>query len=119
MKLETLVGKALCADIIEVREDSDKYEEVVLLSKDVSAWNQVLSEKLGPALISADEYEIVSASDDVMESKIGVAVEIAKSYGGIYKGQTLYHSVYESTVILIMLWPWQDGVKVTLKKAIL
>lgn len=119
MKLETLVGKELCGGIVETREDSDSYEEVVLLSKDVPAWSKVLYEKLGPALISTEEYEILNASEDVLASKIDIAVELAKSYGGIYEGQTLYHSVYESTVFLILIWPWQDGVKVTLKKAIL
>ena len=119
MKLETLVGKALCDGIIETREDSDSYEEVVFLSKDIPALNEVLTEKLGPALISTEEYDILKASENVLASKIDIAVELAKSYGGIYEGQTLYHSVYESTVFLILLWPWQDNVKVTLKKAVL
>lgn len=119
MKLEALIGKELCAGIVETREDSDSYEEVVFLSKDIPAWNVVLTEKLGPALISTEEYEILNESEDVLASKIDIAVELAKSYGGIFEGQTLFHSVYESTVILILIWPWQDNVKVTLKKAIL
>ena len=119
MKLETLVGNALCDEIIETRENSDSYEEVVFLSKDIPAWNKVLTEKLGPALISTEEYDILKASEDVLASKIDIAVELAKSYGGIYEGQMLYHSVYESTVFLVLIWPWQDNMKVTLKKAIL
>lgn len=119
MKLEDLVGKDLCAEIIETREGSDSYEEVVLLRKDMPAWNKILADKLGPALISTEEYEVLNASEDVLASKIDIAVELAKSYGGIYEGQTLYHSVHESIVFLILIWPWQDNKKVTLKKAIL
>ena len=119
MKLIKLVGKDLCDKITETREDSDNYEEIVLLSKDIVSWNKALAEKLGPALITKEEYEIVGSSEDVISSKINIALELANSYGGIIQGQTLYHSVYDSTVILILIWPWQDGEHVTLKKAIL
>ena len=119
MKLETLVGKELCNSIIEVRENTKTYEEVVLPSEDMSAWNKILTEKLGPPLISKEEYDIVGSSADVLSSKIDVALELANPLGGISEGQTLYHSIYESTVILIMIWPWQNNKNVTLKKAIL
>ena len=119
MKLETLVGKELCSSIVDIRESSENYEEVVLLNEDITAWNDLLTEKLGPPLISKEEYEIVGSSEDVISSKIDVALEFADNYGGISKGQTLYHGIYESTVILIMIWPWQNNKNVTLKKAIL
>jgi hypothetical protein len=119
MKLETLVGKELCNSIVEVRDDSESYEEIVLLTNDISDWNKILTDKLGPPLVSKEEYEIVGSSADVQSSKIDVALELADAYGGINQGQTLYHGVYDSIVILIMIWPWQDHKKVTLKKAIL
>ena len=119
MKLETLVGKELCNAIVEVRDDSDSYEEIVLLNDDISEWNKALNEKLGPPLISREEYEIVGSSEDVLTSKIDVALELADNYGGISQGQTLYHGIYDSTVILIMIWPWQNNKNATLKKAIL
>jgi len=119
MKLKDLVGEELCNAIVETREDSANYEEVVLLSKDIPEWNQYLSEKLGPPLISAEEYKIVSSSEDVKSSKIDIALEHADSFGGIHEGQTLYHGLYESTIVLIMLWPWNNKENVTLKKAIL
>jgi hypothetical protein len=119
MKLETLVGKELCSAIVEIRDNSDNYEEIVLSSKDISGWNKILTDKLGPPLISKEEYEIVGSSADVQSSKINVALEFADAYGGISQGQTLYHGIYDSTVILIMIWPWQDNKRVTLKKAIL
>jgi len=119
MKLETLVGKELCGSIIESRIDTGSYEEVVIPSKDLSAWNKNLIEKLGPPLISTEDIEIVSASEDVLASKIDIALEFAESFGGIGEGQTLYHGIYDSAVILIMIWPWQNNINVTIKKAIL
>ena len=119
MKLETLAGKELCGLIFESRTDTDSYEEVVILSKDLSAWNESFTEKLGPPLISTEEIEIVGSSEDVLSSKINVALEFADSFGGIGEGQTLYHGTYDSAVILIMIWPWQNNINVTIKKAIL
>ena len=119
MKLETLVGKELCSSIVESRIDTGSYEEVVVTSTDISSWNKILTEKLGPPLISTEEYEIVSASEDVLSSKIDIALESADSFGGISEGQTLYHGLYDSNVILIMIWPWQNNINVTIKKAIL
>jgi len=119
MKLENLVGKQLCSEVAEIREAEDNYEEIVLFSKDLAAWNEILTEKLGPPLISKEEYEIVNESEDVKKSQIDLALESAEKFGGIAEGQTLYYGICDSTVILILIWPWQDNVKVTLKKAIL
>ena len=74
MKLETLIGKELCAEIIETREDSDSYEEVVFLGKDIPALNKILTEKLGPALISTEEYDNLNASEEVLASTIAIDV---------------------------------------------
>ena len=119
MKLVDLVGKQLCDGIVELREETDAYEEVVILGKDLPTWYELLSEKLGPPLISEEEYEIVNASEDVKSSNIELALESAEQFGGIAVGQTLYYGVHDSAVILILVWPWSDNVKVTLKKAIL
>ena len=69
MKLETLVGKKLCNSIVEVRNDSDSYEEIVLLNDDISEWNIALTEKLGPPLISKEEYETFKRSNKAKEIK--------------------------------------------------
>lgn len=119
MKLETLVGKKLCDSICEVRKNSENYEEIVFFSKDTPAWNGILSEKLGPALISAETKDIEDSSVETPSLNVDAALKHADSFGGISKGQTLYYGTYNSTVILIMLWPWQDKTHVTLKKAIL
>ena len=117
MKIENLVGEELCNSINKIRESSENYEELVFFSKDISNWNRILTEKLGPPLISAEEIE--DSSEDILSSKKDAALKLANSFGGIYKGQTLYYGTYNSTVILIMIWPWQDKEHVTLKKVIL
>jgi len=119
MTLENLVGKQLCDEIVETREKSDTYEEVVILNKDLPFWIRILSDKLGPPLITREEYEIVTASEDVEKSKIDVAMASAEKYGGVAKGQSLYYGVYDSEVIIILIWPWQDNINVTLKKDVL
>ena len=113
MNFETLVGKELCSSIFELRENTDSYEEVVVLSQDISTWKTLLTEKLGPPLLSPEKY------NDQDSSKIDAALQLSEPFGGIAEGQTLYHGTYNSTVILIMIWPWQNNINVTLKKAIL
>jgi hypothetical protein len=119
MKLENLVGKELCDAILERRDDTPDYEEVVLPKKDLPDWIKALSEKIGLPLISTEEYETMGISEDSLASKIDHALELADPYGGIGEGQTLYHGRYDRTEVLIMIWPWQDNVKVTLKKVII
>jgi len=116
MKFETLVGKELYGSIIEARIDTGMYEEIVIPSKDILSWNTILADKLATPLISPD----ASIHDDHQNSlEIDAALHLAEPFGGIGDGQTLYHGTYESTVILIMIWPWQDNINITLKKAIL
>ena len=118
MKINTLIGEELYNAIHEMRSSSDQYEELVLFSKDISGWKRILTEKLGPPVISAEKMEIDDASKEILASKKDAALKLAKSYGGIGKGQTLYYGTYDSTVISIMIWPWQDNAHVTLKKII-
>lgn len=119
MKLVDLVGKKLCDAILECRDDTSDYEEVVLLNKDLPGWIKALSEKLGLPLISTEEYETLGITEGSLASKIDHALDLAHPYGGIGEGQTLYHGVYDFTGVLVMIWPWQDNVKVTLKKVII
>ena len=105
MKLEDLVDGELSNTVTEVRQNSLKYEEVVFLIKDLSAWNKILTEKFGPPVNSEKQSD-------------STALDLADANGGIRDGQTLYYGTYESTEILIMIWPWQDNKHITLKKII-
>ena len=119
MKIETIVGEELFNSVKEIRETSEEYEELVFFSKDILTWNRMLTEKLGPPLVSPEEFEIEDTSKEVLSSQKDAALKLADSYGGIKKGQSLYYGTYNLTNILIMLWPWGDKAHVTLKKAII
>jgi len=116
MKIEKLIGSDLCNSISEMRESSEHYDELVFFSKDISNWHSILTEKLGQPLIS--EIGSNDSSEEALSLKKDDALKIANSHGGISKGQTLYFGTYNSSEILIMLWPWQDNAHVTLKKII-
>ena len=119
MRMANLVEEELGNSINEIRESSENYEELVFFSKDISHWNRILTEKLGPPLISEENIKIEDSSKEILSSEKDDALKVANSLGGICKGQTLYYGTYNSTVILIMIWPWQDKEHVTLKKVIL
>jgi len=119
MKIKNLVGEELCNSINEVRLSTDEYEEMVILSKDMLDWGTMLTEKLGPPLVSAEKIVIEGSAKKEYLAKRDVALKHANSFGGISKGQTLYHGTFDLTEILILLWPWQDNAHVTLKKAIM
>jgi hypothetical protein len=41
--------------------------------------------------------------------------ETVKAFGGIMPGQTLYFKNEGNDTIFAMLWPWQDGIRTTVK----
>jgi hypothetical protein len=105
MKLEDIVDGELSNTLTEVRQNSLKYEEIVFLTENMSAWDKILTEKFGPSLNSEKQTD-------------SAVLDLANANGGIRNGQTLYYGIYESKEILIMIWPWQDNKHVTLKKII-
>lgn len=118
MKLKDLIENELLDAIVERRDDTPDYEEVVLLKKDLPGWIKALSGKIGPPLITTEEYKALGITEGSLASKMERALELADPLGGISEGQTLYLGEYDYTEVLIMIWPWQDNVNVTLKKII-
>jgi len=45
------------------------------------------------------------------------AKKVIKDFGGLRSGQTLYLLNEEGLSIFAMLWPWQDGERITVKIA--
>jgi hypothetical protein len=118
MKIEELVGDTLWSSIKQLRENSDSYEEIVIFNKDISEWNKILIQKLGPPLVPDGINENVWSSDEISPMEKDAALDKANSCGGIRGNQTLYYGTYESQKLLIMIWPWQDNVHTTLKKVV-
>ncbi|MDO8281689.1 MAG: hypothetical protein Q7U10_03535 [Thermodesulfovibrionia bacterium] len=116
MKIKEILGEELSASIKEIRSDTDNYAELVFQSEDLSKWNNILAERLGPPIEyeEIDELEILSEKQPATRSKL--ARILAHSIGGIKKGQLLHYGIYKGSVVLIVLWPWKDNNNVTLKK---
>jgi len=44
--------------------------------------------------------------------------EMLKDIGGVWPGQTLYIINVGTGIVFAMLWPWQDGERITLKMGV-
>ena len=91
LKLETL------------RTDCDNYFEAVIVKEELVRLSERLKVFFGdPAWPSKNRL------DFHME-------EAVKGFGGIMPGQTLYFNRQGGETVFAMLWPWQDGVRTTVK----
>jgi len=85
------------------RTDCDNYFEAVVVKEEVAKLNERLKKFLGePAWPSKNRLAFK-------------AQEAVSGFGGIMPGQTLYFKNEGNGVIFAMLWPWQDGVRTTVK----
>ncbi len=91
------------ADIDEQREVSDDFIEFVVESNKCQIFDSILKEFLGEPIKKAGE----EASSEVQK--------IADEFGGIQKDQTLYYASKEGQTVIVMYWPWQDGLRTTIK----
>ena len=81
MKIIDLVGDKLNNAIKEIRTNSENYEEIVFFNKDVSKWIEILTEKLGTPLFSADQEAPEVSSNKIYASEKDAAFEAANSHG--------------------------------------
>jgi hypothetical protein len=87
------------------RVDGDDYFEIVVKSRSLGDMVHLLESIFGaPAWPSRNK----------MSKKIEKAV---KNFGSLRQGQTLYVLNTDSFSIFVMLWPWQNGERVTIKVA--
>jgi len=86
-----------------LRTDCDNFFEGVIIKQEIDKLNFQLKSLLG---------------EPVYPSKNRLAHKVQKSidgFGGIIAGQTLYYKDLGSDSILVMLWPWKDGQRTTVK----
>ncbi len=86
-----------------LRTDCDNFFEGVVTKEELEKLNAQLKNFLG---------EPVYPSKNRLSYKIQETVD---GFGGVMPGQTLYYKNLGSDSIIAMLWPWQDGVRTTLK----
>ncbi len=86
-----------------LRTDCDNYFEGVVVKEELTKLSERLQKFFGlPAWPS--------------KSRLSYQMEeTVKAFGGIMPGQTLYFKNDGNDTIFAMLWPWQDGVRTTVK----
>ncbi len=86
-----------------LRMDCDNYLEGVILRDELAMLKERLQRLFGTPVWPS-------------KSRLALQVEESiKSYGGIIPGQTLYYNNQAGQVLFVMLWPWQDGERTTVK----
>jgi hypothetical protein len=90
-------------DIFEKRRVSDAYSEIVFCNKDNDKWNKLFEDIFG--------FPAKSAGVKPTEEHLS----LTKDYGGIHANQTLFKKIFDDSLVIAMLWPWQDDTHTTLK----
>ena len=86
-----------------LRTDCDNYFEAVVVKNELNRLNERLNNIFGePAWPSKNRLSFKMQ-------------ETVNDFGGIMPGQTLYFKGEGVDSIFAMLWPWQDGVRTTVK----
>lgn len=107
MSLKQIFEKLQSLDIIQTRCVEDDYVEIVISNQQSDKWNQILNEIFGLAIKPAGERP----------SK--PALRLSQEYGGIQDNQVLFNKIIDGKNIIVMLWPWMDGARTTLKIAVI
>ena len=105
MSFEELVLQLKAIPFDELRKQYEGYFEFVLSNQHLKHLYPVLEKYFGTPFKPAGLSPTKQAED------------ITKKYGGIQKQQTLYFLQQNGDASCAMLWPWNDGHRVTVKLA--
>lgn len=100
IQLKTLV---ISSELELVRADNKDYFEAVILKDKLAGVIEKIEAAFGSQKLPLDKELPLPARQAI------------DNLGGIRGNQTLHVFNNENNVILIMLWPWGDGRRVTLK----
>lgn len=105
MQFTELIKEVKAVSFTELRKDSDDYFEAVVTKQELANLTKRLEQFFGvPAWPS--------------KNKITSQVQgVIKDFGGIMPNQTLYFWSEGKDTMFAMLWPWGDGVSITVKIA--
>ena len=87
----------------EIRNESETYLEIVFNTGVMAKIRPLLEDYFGPAFKQAGVKPEREAN------------EVSKEYGGVQKEQALYYKNSQGISQIAMLWPWQDGKRITIK----
>lgn len=105
MTFPELVGQLKKFPLDEVRKEYDGYFEFVVSVKHLMNLYPLFERYYGVPFKPAG---IAPSSK---------AQEVTKKYGGIQTQQTLYFASREEISDCAMIWPWNDGLRATVKMA--
>ncbi len=103
MHFERIKEKIKDIPLDALRVDCDNLFEAVVVKVELEKFIKSLEEFFGPP---------------AWPSKISLSFHVRKvidDFGGVMPGQTLYVANKGADAIFAMLWPWQDGVRTTVK----
>ena len=100
---EEVARKAKKISHEQTRRESEEYLEMVMFQNTLKELEQVLEGHFGSALKAAGQ----EVEEDVER--------ITNNHGGIAREQILYHASRDHMRQLAMVWPWQDGKRMTVK----
>ena len=106
MTLEEIWEACRSLKIKEMREQSAEYAELVFFDQDIEGCVIVLESFLGKPTKPAGT------------APTPAQIKMTDEFGGIYKGQTLFEKQINGGWVIAMLWPWSDGMHITLKMAL-
>ena len=106
MKYEELIKEVKTAAFEAIRLDTEKYFEAVIVNAQLTSLTSTLDKLLGSAVCPSKTPLTPQMKDAV------------KEFGGIMPDQTLYFFSQAGETILVMFWPWRDGVHTTVKIAL-
>ncbi|MFH2138451.1 MAG: hypothetical protein ABII88_08070 [Candidatus Omnitrophota bacterium] len=105
--LKGLMDKCAGFNIERERRVSEEYVEIVIFTADIAKWSDVFASEFGAPTKPAG---IAPTSEHQ---------ELTADFGGISAGQILFSKKSGDDVVIIMFWPWQDGMHTTLKMVLL
>jgi len=103
--VKAIIDKCTMQSVHEVRHITDEYGEFVVFNTGMEELTKVFVDLLGAPQKPAG----VKPSDDDLT--------LTEGYGGIRINQTLFKRVFEDFILVAMYWPWEDGVRTTVKMA--
>lgn len=103
MTYKDLIGRAKTLKCEESRAGLDHYFEIVVLKADLAPVEALFQEYFGKP------YKM---KGQVPSSEIQAK---ARPFGGIQTGQTMYLKGGENGLEVACLWPWSDGLYITVK----
>ena len=103
MEFDKIKSEIKAVGLDNVRADNEDYFEAVVSKDAAGKLMKALEGSLGKA---------VWPSNDKIPPGAG---KIVKDLGGLRTGQTLFFANDHASSVFAMLWPWQDGERMTLK----